>query len=102
MNTKSIAYAYATSVTAERLGWPADGCWFVQTFDGRTKVASEGFAAPDSDGLIAAYHATAGVHCPHFLRHGCPAALAGVFAAEGMPGALLDAIDESERAFDYL
>lgn len=75
---KSIAYAYATSPAAERLGFRDTGCFYVQqrtmneagewyTFD---PVGVEGFLKATNADLIAFYKETAGEPCPMFLRHG--------------------------------
>jgi tricorn protease-like protein len=76
-NRKAIAYAFPTSARASELGFAASGCYYVQTealADGRwyddTHPGTEGFTDAFDADLVALYHETPGVMCPHFKTHG--------------------------------
>lgn len=80
--TKAIAYAFATSTTADFLGMP-NGCWFVEVRRGCQVVPSiehncEGYDSPNHPDLISFYNETDGEHCEMFLHYGNTLSLAAL------------------------
>lgn len=82
---KSIAYSYASSPTAESLGFYDAGCFSIEirhhdiegsgqdeTF---TPHNAEGFKKANHPDLIAMFKEADGIICPMFLRFGNQAAL---------------------------
>lgn len=77
---KSIAWAFPTSTTSERMGMSETGCFYVQqTFlniensgQCRTFAAhnGEGYLSPIDPDLLSFFHETEGAVCPHFKKYG--------------------------------
>jgi len=84
---KSIAYAYPTSTTAEKLGVAATGGWFIQQYrrlesgEWSTPYVAQGndvFQSADDPELIDLYMETDGEQCWMFTKHGNPGAVLAI------------------------